>query len=116
MSAELIYIEDGLWKAEPQIARLSGALRNERSEEVHECLLAAPSYEAFVHKVAQLEVGEILEKSYFGRGINAYRILGEIGRICTEVRGEGIYATRIDPDATVFASLARPAFRRIGRW
>ena len=113
MSAELIYIEDGLWKAEPQIARLSGALRNERSEEVHECLLAAPSYEAFVHKVAQLEVGEILEKSYFGRGINAYRILGEIGRICTEVRGEGIYATRIDPDATVFASLARQRFAEL---
>jgi len=114
LSAGLIYTENGLWRVGPQITRLSGALRSGRSEEVHECLLAAPSYGAFVHRIDQLEIGETLEKGYFGRGISAYRILGEIGGVCAEIQGEGIYATKNDPDATVFASLAHQRFADLG--
>ena len=112
-SAGLVHIENKLWKTAPGISRLSGALRNERSEEVHECLLAAPSYQAFVQRVGELEVGEVLDRDYFGRGVNAYRILGEIGRICAEVRGEGIYTTSNDPQASLFAPLARQRFEEL---
>lgn len=109
-SAGLIQIENDHWNVGSGISTLSGALRNERSDEVHQCFLAAPSYNEFVNRLGQLEIGEILEKSYFGRGINAYRILGEIGQICAEVRGEGIYSTVNDPETAQFASLARLRF------
>lgn len=113
LSAGLLQIEDGVWKSDVGIARLSGALRNGRSEEVHECLLMAPSYQAFVSRVVELEIGQVLDEKYFGRGINAYRVLGEIGCICAQVRGEGIYATSNEPAVSAFASLARKRFAEL---
>ncbi len=113
MSAGLIQVANGFWKVETGIATLSGALRNERTEEVHQCLLAAPSYNVFVRRVGQLGFGEVLDKAYFGRGINAYRILGEIGQICAEVRGEGIYSTATIMEIDQFAILARMRFTEL---
>ena len=106
LSAGLISIEGQAWYAKPLLGKLSAALRNERIEEIHDALLAAPSYAAFAAQIARLEVGQTLEGSLLGRGISTYRTLGEITLKCVDVQGEGIYPTPMTPNAAEFASLA----------
>ena len=106
LSAGLISLEDQAWYAKPLLGKLSAALRNERIEEIHDALLAAPSYAAFAAQIARLEVGQTLEDSLLGRGISTYRTLGEITLKCVDVQGEGIYPTPMTPNAAEFASLA----------
>ena len=106
LSAGLISIEGQAWYAKPLLGKLSAALRNERIEEIHDTLLAAPSYAAFAAQIAKLEVGQTLEDSLLGRGTSTYRTLGEITLKCVDVQGEGIYPTPITPNAAEFASLA----------
>lgn len=106
LSAGLISIEGQAWYAKPQLGKLSAALRNERIEEIHDVLLAAPSYAAFAAQIARLEVGQTLEGSLLGRGRSTYRTLGEITLKCVDVQGEGIYPTPMTPNAAEFASLA----------
>lgn len=112
-SASLVHIEGGLWTAKSGIATFASALRNKYIEELQNCFQLAPSYKVFTQKVNQLKVGEVLNESHFGRGISTYRTLGEIGQICAEVRGEGIYATDSNPDVTRFASLACERFAEL---
>ena len=106
LSAGLISIEGQAWYAKPLLGKLSAALRNERIEEIHDTLLAAPSYAAFEAQIAKLEVGQTLEGALLGRGISTYRTLGEITLKCVNVQGEGIYPTPMTPNAAEFASLA----------
>ena len=113
LSAGFLQIEGKIWKANNRIKELSAALRNGHSENMHKCLLKAPSYEEFVRRVDQLKVGQVLDREYFGRSINTYRILGEISCICVEVRDKGdkgIYATSNHPATSVFAPLAIQRF------
>lgn len=113
VSTGLICVDGKSWKAESGLALLSGALRNERVEEVHSKLLAAPSYQSFVNRVEELEVGQSLEPTQFGRGLNSYRTLGEINLICAEVRGEGIYPTPNRPSASDFSWVAQSCFNAL---
>lgn len=106
LSAGLISIEGQTWYAKPLLGKLSAALRNERIEEIHDKLLAAPSYAAFAAQIAKLDVGQTLEGALLGRGISTYRTLGEITLKCVDVQGEGIYPTPMTPNAAEFASLA----------
>lgn len=113
LSAGLISIESQAWYAKPQLGKLSAALRNERIEEIHDALLAAPSYAAFAAQIARLEVGQTLEGSLLGRGLSTYRTLGEITLKCVDVQGEGIYPTPMTPNAAEFASLALERYEEL---
>ena len=107
VSADLISIEGQVWRAGPQLGKLSAALRNERTEEIHGVLHAAsPSYAAFVAFIEELKIGQTLDPSHLRRGMPTYRTLGEITLLCAEVRGEGIYPTPVTPSAAEFAPLA----------
>ena len=107
VSADLVSIEEQVWRAKPQLGKLSAALRNERTEEIHEVLYAAsPPYAAFVAFIKDLKIGQTLDPSHLKRGRPTYRTLGEITLLCAEVHGEGIYPTPITPSAAEFAPLA----------
>ncbi len=110
MSAGLVHVQGRMWKAQSELSALSAALRNERVEESHDKLLAAPSYQLFVERIEELEIGQTLKREQFGRGITTYRTLGEVLLICAEVRGEGIYPTPNDPNVTEFARIAQERF------
>ena len=106
VSANLVLIEGEVWQAQPTLAKLSAALRNERVEEIRESLLASPSFDAFATFVGGLETGQTVDRSHFGRSAATYRTLGEVTLICADVQGEGIYPTPTIPDAAEFVALA----------
>ena len=106
LSAGLVSIEGATWKAETALRKLSAALRNERTEEIHEVLLAAPSYAAFTSLISELAVGHLLDRSLLKRGASTYPTLGETTLICATVQDEGLYPTPAVPSAAEFASIA----------
>ena len=106
VTGDLISLDGGIWRAQPALSRLSAALRNERVDEIREVLLASPSFRTFARSVGELEIGQTLERSLFGRGAGTYRALGEVTCICAQVQGEGIYATPATPDAEAFVPVA----------
>lgn len=115
-SADLVSVTDGNWKAEPPIQPLSAALRNERTEELRDVLLNAPSFSTFAAHIGQSEVGSALDLSgVVARGTNNYRILGEITLLCALVRTEGVYPTPTTPDAATFARTALDRFTELDR-
>ena len=115
-SADLVSVTDGNWKAEPPIQPLSAALRNERTEELRDVLLNAPSFSTFAAHIGQSEVGSALDLSgVVARGTNNYRILGEITLLCALVRREGVYPTPTTPDAATFARTALDRFTELDR-
>ena len=115
-SADLVSVTDGNWKAEPPIQPLSAALRNERTEELRDVLLNAPSFSTFAAHIGQSEVGSALDLSgVVARGTNNYRILGEITLLCALVRTEGVYPTPTTPDAATFARTALDRFTDLDR-
>ena len=115
-SADLVSVTDGNWKAEPPIQPLSAALRNERTEELRDVLLNAPSFSTFAAHIGQSKVGSALDLSgVVARGTNNYRILGEITLLCALVRTEGVYPTPTTPDAATFARTALDRFTELDR-
>ena len=70
-SADLVSVTDGNWKAEPPIQPLSAALRNERTEELRDVLLNAPSFSTFAAHIGQSEVGSALACPAWWRGARA---------------------------------------------
>lgn len=112
-SAELVSIENQVWKATPELGRLSAAIRNKRTEEMQHILLTVPSYKAFAAHIAELDVGQTLGDFLPKRGMSTYRILGEITLICAQVQGKGIYSTPENPDVEEFADIARERFREL---
>ena len=106
VTGNLVAVEGGIWHAQPLLSRLSAALRNERVEEVCEVLRSSPSFETFAKAIGELEIGQTLERSRFGRGAGTYRTLGEVTGICANVQSEGIYATPATPNAAEFVPVA----------
>ena len=115
-SANLVSVANGNWKAEPPIQPLSAALRNERTEELRDLLLNAPSFSTFAAHIGQSEIGSVLDLSgVVARGTSNYRILGEITLLCALVRTEGVYPTPTTPDAATFARVALDRFTELDR-
>ena len=106
LSANLVSIEGQVWAAGTGLGMLSAALRNQRTEEIHEFLLAAPSYAAFAAGIEELKIGQPLKGSFLGRGTSTYRTLGEVTLICANVQNKGLYPTPAAPSADEFSFLA----------
>ncbi|MCY4184793.1 MAG: hypothetical protein OXD45_05715 [Rhodobacteraceae bacterium] len=110
-SGELIITENDIWKPTSKLIELSIALRNQREDEIHKYLLSIPSYYNFVDKLNDLNLGETLDKKPYGQGINGYRILGEITKVCIEIPRDGIYSTKNNPSINEFVNLAVDRFK-----
>ena len=114
-SGELVNITEGVWKAGERVPFLSAALRNERTEQVREVLLAVPSFAAFAEFLGNLAAGSALDAAALGRGLTTYRILGEATLLCAAVSDSGIYATPNVPDTAAFSKIALNRFASLDR-
>lgn len=104
-SADLAHVADSVWKVTDRVRYFSAALRNERVESVREILLKAPSFAAFAKHLEKLNVGDALDAAILGRGLRAYRILGEIALLCATSDGD-IHSTPNVPGIEAFSKIA----------
>ena len=118
LSGNLVSVHNGMWMAEPKVQTLSAALRNQRVQDICECLSSTPSFSAYRRSMQRLAVGENLNPSdmaasFQTRGEATYRVLGDITQISASVRGKGIYPTPTTPDPGTFARIAAARFAEL---
>ena len=115
LSGNFIADSPGLWRCQPPLIALSGALRNEHIETIRELLLKTPSFLDFLELLRGKKVGESLDRGFAGRSSSTYRTLGEVTHLCTEIREKGIFPTLCVPTAHEFSGMAVRRFQDLDK-
>lgn len=115
ISGDLVRVANKEWTITEAGQRLAVALRNQDTPSIEKELAAVPSFAVFSNDISQLSIGEKWNPEKFKRGIQSYRVLGEVCCIAASISQEGLFPTPTKPTVEEFARTAVDRFRALDR-